>query len=147
MTRIAGKTVLVTGGAMGMGKLFASRCIAAGATQVVLWDIDLAALEATAPELGRQAGAKLHPDPPALGDVDELPLTGIGAVMQRGHQREGHVNGYDVVGVGGLGSHRRAAELMGPRSESWPEGAADRRRSRAAAAGMRVRAATAACLL
>ncbi|MBH0774771.1 SDR family NAD(P)-dependent oxidoreductase [Nocardia bovistercoris] len=49
---VAGKTVLVTGAAMGLGKLFAERAVREGAAAVVLWDIDAAALRETAAELG-----------------------------------------------------------------------------------------------
>ena len=46
-----GKNVLVTGGAMGMGRLFAERAIADGAAAVVLWDIDEDALNTALAEL------------------------------------------------------------------------------------------------
>jgi all-trans-retinol dehydrogenase (NAD+) len=45
------KSVLVTGAAMGMGRLFAERAIAEGASAVVLWDVDEPALDATLAEL------------------------------------------------------------------------------------------------
>ena len=41
----AGKTVLITGAAMGMGRLFARLAAADHAGTVVLWDIDADALE------------------------------------------------------------------------------------------------------
>ena len=56
MRTVAGKTVLVTGGAMGLGKLFAERAVIEHATAVVLWDVDAEALRDTAAELER-AGA------------------------------------------------------------------------------------------
>ena len=40
MRTVAGKTVLVTGGAMGLGKLFAERAVIEHAAAVVLWDVD-----------------------------------------------------------------------------------------------------------
>ena len=49
--RVAGKVVLLTGGAMGLGKAAATRLLAEGAT-VIITDIDEAAGRATAAELG-----------------------------------------------------------------------------------------------
>jgi hypothetical protein len=51
MSRIEGKTVLVTGGASGLGRLLAERMLAAGAGHLVIWDVDRAALEAVEAEL------------------------------------------------------------------------------------------------
>ena len=52
MKSVQGKNVLVTGAAMGMGRLFAERAIAEGASAIVLWDVDEAALDETLAELG-----------------------------------------------------------------------------------------------
>jgi short-subunit dehydrogenase len=51
MKSVHGKRVLVTGGAMGMGRLFAERAIAERASAVVLWDVDESTLNATLVEL------------------------------------------------------------------------------------------------
>jgi short-subunit dehydrogenase len=51
MRSVKGKRVLVTGGAMGMGRLFAERAIAEHASAVVLWDVDESALNDTLTEL------------------------------------------------------------------------------------------------
>jgi NAD(P)-dependent dehydrogenase (short-subunit alcohol dehydrogenase family) len=51
MRSVEDKRVLVTGAAMGMGRLFAERAIAEEASAVVLWDVDEAALNATLAEL------------------------------------------------------------------------------------------------
>lgn len=51
MPSLAGTRVLVTGAAMGLGRIFAERAVSEGAAAVVLWDIDVAALEATAAAL------------------------------------------------------------------------------------------------
>jgi short-subunit dehydrogenase len=37
---VAGMSVLITGAAMGMGRIYADRAVAEGASRVVLWDID-----------------------------------------------------------------------------------------------------------
>ncbi|MEU4311925.1 SDR family NAD(P)-dependent oxidoreductase [Nocardia sp. NPDC024068] len=54
---VAGKKVLITGAAMGLGKLFAERAVREGATAVVLWDINDTALAETAAELTAAGGA------------------------------------------------------------------------------------------
>jgi NAD(P)-dependent dehydrogenase (short-subunit alcohol dehydrogenase family) len=48
---VKGKNVLITGAAMGMGRLFAERAIAEGAAAVVLWDVDESTLNDTLAEL------------------------------------------------------------------------------------------------
>lgn len=57
MRSVAGRRVLVTGGAMGMGRLFAERAIAERADAVVLWDLDQAALDETLAALADRADA------------------------------------------------------------------------------------------
>lgn len=47
MRTVEGKIVLVTGAAMGMGRLYAEHAVAERATAVVLWDLDPDALEST----------------------------------------------------------------------------------------------------
>jgi len=48
MSRVSGKTILITGGAMGLGRLMAERCAERGAKRIVLWDINEAVLSGTA---------------------------------------------------------------------------------------------------
>jgi NAD(P)-dependent dehydrogenase (short-subunit alcohol dehydrogenase family) len=60
MKSVAGKTVLVTGGAMGLGKLFAQTAVREKAAAVVLWDINEGALKDTAAELEADGGT-VHP--------------------------------------------------------------------------------------
>ncbi|MEU1981635.1 SDR family oxidoreductase [Nocardia sp. NPDC019395] len=59
LATVAGKKVLITGAAMGLGKLFAERAVREGATAVVLWDINETGLRDTAAEL-RAAGGTVH---------------------------------------------------------------------------------------
>ena len=59
MKNVAGKNVLVTGAAMGLGKLFATTAVNEGAANVVLWDINEGALKDTAAEL-EAAGGTVH---------------------------------------------------------------------------------------
>lgn len=54
MTKIKNKTVLITGGASGLGKLMAERCLKEEAFKVVLWDINETALAAVKEEFATQ---------------------------------------------------------------------------------------------
>jgi all-trans-retinol dehydrogenase (NAD+) len=54
MTKITNRTVLITGGAAGIGKLLAQRCLDEKAYQVILWDINEENLETTRVELAEQ---------------------------------------------------------------------------------------------
>jgi len=54
---VQGKTVLVTGAAMGMGRLFAERAIAEKAKAVALWDLNETALQKTLEELSGRGSA------------------------------------------------------------------------------------------
>jgi all-trans-retinol dehydrogenase (NAD+) len=56
MKSVADKIVLVTGAAMGLGKLFARTAVQEGASAVVLWDINESALKDTAAELEAEGG-------------------------------------------------------------------------------------------
>jgi len=51
MTRFAGSSVLITGAAQGMGKLFAQMAAERGAARLVLWDVQPVTLELTASDL------------------------------------------------------------------------------------------------
>jgi short-subunit dehydrogenase len=57
MKSVADKIVLVTGAAMGLGKLFARTAVKEGAAKVVLWDINESALKDTAGELEAEGGS------------------------------------------------------------------------------------------
>jgi len=56
MKSVAGKRVLVTGAAMGLGKLFALRAVQEGASEVVVWDLNEDGLEQTVKELVGNGG-------------------------------------------------------------------------------------------
>lgn len=60
MKSVAGHTVLITGGAMGMGKIYAEKAIAEGAATVVLLDVNADALTSTAAELAEAGGNIVH---------------------------------------------------------------------------------------
>ncbi|HET7689536.1 MAG TPA: SDR family NAD(P)-dependent oxidoreductase [Nocardioidaceae bacterium] len=59
MKNVAGKKVLITGAAMGMGKMYAQLAVDEGAAAVILWDLNENALKETAEEL-RAAGGTVH---------------------------------------------------------------------------------------
>src|SRR5690554_949148 len=67
MLNLRESIVLVTGAAMGMGRLHAQRAVDAGAT-VVLWDVNAELLETAASELGPQA----HPYVVDLADLADI---------------------------------------------------------------------------
>mmetsp|Transcript_53914 Transcript_53914/g.109940 ORF Transcript_53914/g.109940 Transcript_53914/m.109940 type:complete len:582 (+) Transcript_53914:125-1870(+) len=53
---VEGKTVLITGGAMGMGKIYAEKAVAEKAGVVILWDVNAEKLKETAAELTAKGG-------------------------------------------------------------------------------------------
>ncbi len=57
MTQVAGKTVLITGAGMGMGKRHAERAVERGAGRIILWDINDQSMQETAEPL-RRSGAR-----------------------------------------------------------------------------------------
>jgi short-subunit dehydrogenase len=71
---VAGKNVLVTGAAMGMGRLFAERAVAEHARSVVLWDVNESALNETLAtmETGSSAVSGYIVD---LGDPEQVRVT------------------------------------------------------------------------
>ncbi|WP_460701029.1 SDR family NAD(P)-dependent oxidoreductase [Nocardia thraciensis] len=60
MDTVAGKQVLITGAAMGLGKSFAERAVRERAADVVLWDVNETALKETAEELAALGGSRVH---------------------------------------------------------------------------------------
>ena len=56
MKNVMGKKILITGAAMGLGKLYAQLAVKEGAGTIVLWDINAAELEKTVAELKAKGG-------------------------------------------------------------------------------------------
>ena len=83
MDTVEGRIVLVTGAAMGMGRLYAERAVAEGAAAVVLWDIDGETLAATRDELVR-LGGKVHAH---VVDLASLADIATAAARVRGSSR------------------------------------------------------------
>ena len=71
MKNVAGKKVLITGAAMGMGKLYVEKAVNEGAAAVILWDINEKALMDTAAEFGA-SGAKVLPYVVDVSDRAEI---------------------------------------------------------------------------
>lgn len=69
---LAGATVLITGAAMGMGKMYAHLAVKDQAAHVIMWDVNGGLLEQAAEEL-RGHGTKIHPyvvDVSRLEDIE-----------------------------------------------------------------------------
>ena len=83
--------MLITGAAMGMGRLYAERAVAEGAKAVILWDRDSAALTATAVELNDLAwpGTRIAP---YVVDIADL-----GAIAQTAQRVRMEVGNPDIV--------------------------------------------------
>lgn len=71
MQSVKGKNVLVTGAAMGLGKLFATTAVREGAASVSLWDLNETVLKETAVEL-EAAGGTIHYDTVDVTDADRI---------------------------------------------------------------------------
>ena len=108
MTKIADKTVLITGAAMGMGRLHAQRAVREKARHIVLWDLQEASLESTADEL-RRDGASVHTEVVDISSVDaieraaERTLREVGLVQilfnNAGVVKPGDFLGHGVAGI------------------------------------------------
>lgn len=92
MQTVAGKTVLITGAAMGMGKLYARLAVSEQARAVVLWDINAAELEKTVAELRTQAGAQGAKIYSYVVDVSKLP-----AITEAAGRVKADVGSVDVL--------------------------------------------------
>ncbi len=70
---LTGTSVLVTGGALGMGRLYAERALREGAAHVDLWDRDAERLASTAAELATSApGAHVSTTVVDMGDASAV---------------------------------------------------------------------------
>lgn len=82
---VAGTRVLITGGAMGMGRLYAERALAEGALTVILWDINSAALEQTAAELRVHADNSQQIVPMTVDIADRAAIEEAAARVRADH--------------------------------------------------------------
>lgn len=108
MSRIEGTTVLVTGGASGLGRSLGARFLEAGAGELVVWDVDEAALERTKAELAA-AGHRVVGE--AVDVADPNAVAGAArALRQRGIRVGVLVNNAGIV-VGKPFAEHTAAEI------------------------------------
>ena len=84
MKSVRGKTVLVTGAAMGLGRLFAERAIAERARTVVLWDIDEPALHDTLESLAG-GSTKVAGYVVDVSNIDEIQATAADVIAEYDH--------------------------------------------------------------
>jgi len=73
MSQIKDSTVLITGGASGIGKLMGELCLKEGAKRLIIWDIDLKKTEELAKEL-ISSGHEVHTYNTDVSNVDEIIL-------------------------------------------------------------------------
>lgn len=71
MTKLANKTVLITGGASGIGKLLGQRCLEKKAARLVIWDINESELYKTAAEF-QAKGWEVHPYQVDVSDLSQI---------------------------------------------------------------------------
>jgi all-trans-retinol dehydrogenase (NAD+) len=92
MTRtVSGARVLITGAAMGMGRLYAERAVAEGAAAVILWDRDAASLSKTAAILTERSQGATQIAPYVVDIAD------LGAIAQTAQRVRTEVGNPDIV--------------------------------------------------
>lgn len=82
MTSISGKTVLITGGASGIGKLMGRRFIEEGAAHLVVWDVQIQAMEQLEAELGAATQCRISTFAVDLADGERI--RAVAAEMEQG---------------------------------------------------------------
>lgn len=74
MTKIKNKTVLITGGANGIGKLIGEKCLKKGAAKLVIWDINEPLLQQVTTDLTKK-GYEVHSYLVDVSDLDDIKTT------------------------------------------------------------------------
>lgn len=95
MTKLAGTTALITGGASGLGRLLGAELAKRG-SRVVLWDIDEARLQSTVEEIAEMSGGGCSGYPCDVGDPHAVRET-AGRVLSDGFEVDVLVNNAGVV--------------------------------------------------
>ena len=83
MTYVRQSTVLITGGASGIGKLMGRKCLQQGATRLLIWDVNPIGLQETAQELGAP-GFEVHTYQVNVGDAQQVKQTAEQVIAQFG---------------------------------------------------------------
>lgn len=83
METVAGKRVLITGAAMGMGKMYAQHAAREKAATIILWDINETALKQTADEL-TEAGATVVANVVDVSDRAQIEETAAQVIAEVG---------------------------------------------------------------
>mgnify|MGYP006137597849 CR=1 FL=1 len=74
MTKISGKTVLITGGAAGIGKLMGESCLLKGASKLIIWDINDENLKNTTKEF-TDRGFVVNPYKVDVSNLEQIQQT------------------------------------------------------------------------
>jgi len=74
MTKFANKTVLITGGASGIGKIMALKILQMGALNMIIWDINKENIDSTVTEF-KNAGYTLNPFLVDVSDLNQIKQT------------------------------------------------------------------------
>jgi all-trans-retinol dehydrogenase (NAD+) len=106
---VRGRVVLVTGAAMGMGRLYAERAVHDGASAVVLWDVDADALNATADALGG-GGTAVSAYPVDISSLDQV-RTAAAAVLDGVGVPEVLINNAGIVRGSYFWEHRQEEDI------------------------------------
>ena len=83
--------MLITGAAMGMGRLYAERAVAEGAAAVILWDRDAASLSKTAATLTERSNGVTQIAPYVVDIAD------LGAIAQTAQRVRTEVGNPDIL--------------------------------------------------
>ncbi|WP_299701581.1 SDR family oxidoreductase [uncultured Pontibacter sp.] len=83
MTHVRQSTILITGGASGIGKLMGRKCLQQGATRLLIWDINPIGLQDTAQELSA-SGYEVHTYQVNVGDIEQVKQTAEQVLAQFG---------------------------------------------------------------
>jgi len=76
MTKFANKTILITGGASGIGKIMANKILKLGASNMILWDINKPNIDSTVEEFKNQ-GFAVHSYIVDVADTEQIKQTAL----------------------------------------------------------------------
>jgi len=88
MSQIKNKTVLITGGAAGLGKLMGKKCLEKGASQLVIWDINPEFIKQTVSEFSKMGFTVF----PYVIDVSDTP-----AIIETAKKVRAEVGDVDII--------------------------------------------------